>query len=128
MYGLSKYSWSLIVHKNTVKNCSTALQAISFWSLSLHPFYKGKGTSAIPQPSVQHLVYVFPIFFPFYKCFNNFHLNKSILVNNFFHWNMCFFIVLPPWRKGVVSFSLKWNNLMRLKTKRVLFILTDNHT
>ena len=37
-------------------------------------FHKGKNTSAIPQPSVQHLVYVFPIFFCFHKYFNNFLL------------------------------------------------------
>ena len=48
-------------------------------------FHKGKDTSAISQQSVQHLVYIFPIFFRFHKCFNNFHLSKSILVNNFFH-------------------------------------------
>ena len=70
-------------------------------------FHKGKDTYAIPQPSVQHLVYVSPILFCFHKYFNNFHLSKNILINNFFHWNMCFFIVLPPWRKGVVGFSLK---------------------
>ena len=28
-------AWSLVVHKNTIKNCSPALQAFSFWSLSL---------------------------------------------------------------------------------------------
>ena len=33
-------------------------------------FHKGKDTSAIPQPSVQHLVYVFPIFFRFHKFFH----------------------------------------------------------
>ena len=43
-------------------------------------FHKGKDTSAIPQPSVQHLVYVFPIFFRFDKCFNNFHLSKKIFL------------------------------------------------
>ena len=48
-------------------------------------FHKGKDTSAIPQPSVHHLVYVFPICFPFYKCFNNFHLNKNLLTKKFFH-------------------------------------------
>ena len=37
-------------------------------------FHKGKDTSAIPQPSVHHLVYVFSIFFRFHKYFNNFHL------------------------------------------------------
>ena len=61
--------WSLIVHKNTIKNCSTALQAFSFRPLSLCIlyllFHKGKDTFGIPQPSVQHLVYVFPIFFRF---------------------------------------------------------------
>ena len=47
-------------------------------------FHKGKNTSAIPQPSFQHLIYVFPIFFRFHKCFNNFHLRKNILINIFF--------------------------------------------
>ena len=31
-------TWSLLVHKNAIKNCPTALQAFSFRSLSL-PFY-----------------------------------------------------------------------------------------
>ena len=64
--------WSLIVHKNTIKNCSAALQAFSFRSLSLFIsfisfFHKGKDTYEIPQPSVQHLVYVFPFPFVFIK-------------------------------------------------------------
>ena len=58
--------WSLNVHKNTIKNCSAALQAFSFRSLSLF-FHKGKDTYEIPQPSVQHLVYVFPFPFVFIK-------------------------------------------------------------
>ena len=122
-------AYSVIVHKNTIKNCSTALQGFSFRSLLLYfLFHKGKDTSAIPQSSVQHLVHVFPIFFRFHKCFINFHINKNILINKFFHWNMCFFIVWPPWPKGVFRFSLKQNNVMRLKMKRFLFVLTDNHT
>ena len=32
-------TWSLIVHKNTIKNCSTSLQAFFFWSLSLYPLF-----------------------------------------------------------------------------------------
>ena len=48
-------------------------------------FHKGKDTSAIPQSSVQHLVYIFPIFFRFHKCFNDFHLSKDILINEYFH-------------------------------------------
>ena len=83
-------AWSLIVHKNTIKNCSTVLQVFSsqppfttciFCSL----FHGGKDISAIPQPSVHHLVYVSLIFFRFHKYFNNFHLNKNLLTNTFFH-------------------------------------------
>ena len=32
-------AWSLIVHKNNIKNYSTALQAFSFWSLSLYVLF-----------------------------------------------------------------------------------------
>ena len=32
-------AWFLIVHKNTIKNCSTALQAFSFQSISLYPLF-----------------------------------------------------------------------------------------
>ena len=67
-------AWSLIVHQNTIRNCSTALKAFSS-GVSLYIFYflfhKGKDTSAIPQPSVQHLVYAFPFFFRFRECFHN---------------------------------------------------------
>ena len=30
-------AWSLIIHKNTIKNCSTVLQAFFSWSLYLYP-------------------------------------------------------------------------------------------
>ena len=85
---------SLILYKNTIKNCSTILQAFSFRSLSLCAlyflFHKGKDNSGIPQPSVQYLVYLFPIFFRFHKCFNSFHLTKNIFINKFvfFQWNV----------------------------------------
>ena len=49
-------------------------------------FHKGKDTSAVSQPSVQHLVYAFLIFFRFHKYFHNFHLSKNILINKFFHY------------------------------------------
>ena len=42
-------------------------------------YSKGKYTSAIPQPSVQHLVYVFLIFFRFYKFF----LLKHVFLHSF---------------------------------------------
>ena len=88
-----RMAWLLII-----KNCSNALQAFPS-SLALCIFYflfhkgkdlcifyflfhKGKDISAVIQPSIQHLVYVFPIFF--HKCFNNFHLSKNILINIFF--------------------------------------------
>ena len=45
-------------------------------------FHKGKDTSAIPQPSVHYLVYVFPIFFCFHKCFNNFE--KCVFIFYFY--------------------------------------------
>ena len=61
--------WSLIVHKNTIKNCSTTLQAFSFRSLALSIlyflFHKDKGTSGIAQPSVPYLIHVLPHFFSF---------------------------------------------------------------
>ena len=61
--------WSLIVHKNTIKNCSTTLQEFSFRSLALSIlyflFHKDKGTSGIAQPSVQYLIYVFLHFYSF---------------------------------------------------------------
>ena len=67
-------AWSLIVHKSTIKNCSTPLQAFPFRSLSLcilfFLFHKSKDTSAISQLIVQHLVYVFPILLRFQKCVN----------------------------------------------------------
>ena len=62
-------AWSLIFHKNTIKNCSTTLQAFSFWSFALCILYflfcKGKDTSETPQPSVQHRIYVSPFSFVF---------------------------------------------------------------
>ena len=59
-------AWSLIVHENPIKNSSTALQAFSFRTLSFcvlyFLFHKGRDTSAIPQPIVQHLVYASFVF------------------------------------------------------------------
>ena len=43
-----------------------------------------------PEPSVKHLLYVFPIFFCSHKCFNNFQKTKIKTLKT-----MCFFIVLP---------------------------------
>ena len=31
--------WSLIAHKNTIRNCSTTLQAFSSRSISLYPLF-----------------------------------------------------------------------------------------
>ena len=73
--------------------------------VSFISFYE-KDASRIPQPSVQHLVYVFPIFFRFHKHISTFHLSKNIFVNKFFHWNV-FLYNLPPSCKEVASSSLK---------------------
>ena len=56
-------------------------------------FHTIKDTSAIHQPSVHYLVYVFLIFFCFLKCFNNFYIS-------FLH-------IFTSMTQGVVSFSLK---------------------
>ena len=108
-------TWSLIVHKNTIENFSTALQALSFRSLSLYPLFPLK--TRIPLQFLKQAFSILYMFSPF-----------SFVFIFFFQWNMCFLIVLPPWRKGAVGFPLKLNNLMWLKAKRFLFILTDNHT
>ena len=101
-------AWSLIVHKSTIKNFSIAVQAFSFRSLSLcilyFLFHKGKDTSGIPQPSVQYLAYLFPIFFHFHKCFNNFHLSKNIFINNFFYSNVFLYSFISMTHQGRCQF------------------------
>ena len=65
-YGLVPYCWKKYYLK--LLNCSPSI----FLLVSLFVSFissKGKDTSAIPQPSIQHLVYVFPIFFRFHKFF-----------------------------------------------------------
>ena len=70
-------------------------------------FHKGKDTSAISQPSVQHLVYVFPIFFRFYKCFINFHLSKNILITTSFLLKYVFLYSFTPMTQGSCRFLFK---------------------
>ena len=86
---------SLIVYKNTIRNCSTALQAFLFRSISLYPFFSFFIKARILLQFLSQAFSIFlmfsPIFFRFHKCFNNFHLSKNILINKFFHWGMCFF-------------------------------------
>ena len=91
-----RVAWSLIAHKSPIKNCLTALQAFpSDLSLCILYvlFHKGKDTSVVSQPSVQHLLYEHLVHLVCsHKCFNNFHLSKNILINKFFHWNMYFYL------------------------------------
>ena len=75
--------------------------------LYLFLFHKGKDTSAISQPSVQHLVYVFPIFFRFYKCFINFHLSKNILITTSFLLKYVFLYSFTPMTQGSCRFFFK---------------------
>ena len=123
--------WSLIVHKSTIKNCSNVPQAFFSRSLSfvsfISLFVKVRILLQFLRPAFI-ILYVLLIFSRFHKCYDNFHWSKNLPTSKFFHWNMCFLIFLLPWRKGGGLFSLKQNNLMRLKTKRFLFILNDNHT
>ena len=67
-------------------------------------FHKGKDTSAIPQPSVQHLLYVFSIFCRFHKFFNNFHLSKNILINKFFSLKHAFLYSFTSMTQGSCRF------------------------
>ena len=71
-------AWSLIVDKNTTKNCLAAFQALSFRYLYLYSLFPLKTSILlIPQLSVQHLVYVSLTFFFFHEFFTD----------------MCFFII-----------------------------------
>ena len=112
-------------------NCSNVPQAFFSRSLSfvsfISLFVKARILLQFLRPAFI-ILYVLLIFSRFHKCYDNFHWSKNLPTSKFFHWNMCFLIFLLPWRKGGGRFSLKQNNFMRLKTKRFLIILTDNHT
>ena len=66
-------AWCLIIHENTIKNCSNALQAFSFWTLFLctlyFPFHKGKDTYGISQ--LNQAFSILYIFSPFSFVFRN---------------------------------------------------------
>ena len=62
------------------KHFSSGLFLCILYFFSFFFLHKSKDTTAIPQPSVQHLVYVFPIFFCFHIYFNSFLLSKNILL------------------------------------------------
>ena len=70
-------------------------------------FHKSKDSSATPQSSVQHLVYVFPIFCRFHKCFNNFHLSKNILINKFFLLKHVFLHSFTSMTRGSYRFLIE---------------------
>ena len=84
---------SLIVYKNTIRNCSTALQAFLFRSISLYPFFSFFIKARILLQFLSQAFSIFlmfsPIFFRFHKCFSNFHLSKNILINKFFFTEAC---------------------------------------
>ena len=80
-------AWSLLLIKMLLKTAqllSKQFPSGLVLCITYFIFQIGKGTSAIPQPNVQHLVYVFPIFFRFHECFDTSHLIKNILINKFF--------------------------------------------
>ena len=62
-------AWSLICDKNTIKNCSTALQAFSFQSLSFYPLFTLKARILLQFLSQAFsILYMFsPFFFVFIK-------------------------------------------------------------
>ena len=64
-------AWSLIVDQSTIQNCSTALQAFPFRSLSLYALFPLKARILLQFLSQAfNILYVFPIFFRFYKFFH----------------------------------------------------------
>ena len=74
------------VYYNLLLSCSPSIFLPVSLSLCIlySLFHEGKDTSAIPQLSVHHLVFVFPILFCFHKGFNNFHLSKISELISFF--------------------------------------------
>ena len=79
-------------------------------------FHEGKDTSAIPQLSVHHLVFVFPILFCFHKGFNNFHLSKISELIRFFT-ETCVSSYLLFHDASELLFSL-WNEIISCNYKR----------
>ena len=67
------------------------------------------------------IFYVFPIFFHFHKCLNNFCSSENLLTSRFFHRNMGFFLILLPWCERVVG-SL-WSKIILYHSKRNLSFL-----
>ena len=123
--GFQRMAWSLIVHKNPIKNCTTALQAFFFRSLSLYPLFhfssrQGYSCSSSAKLSASCICS--------HKCFNYFQLSKNILINKFFHWNMCFFIFLPFMTQGScrLLFDVKYSHA--IKNETFPFFLTNYHT
>ena len=86
-------------------------------------FFQGYVYNSPAEPSSSCIF--FTIFFCFHKCFNNLHLRKNSLQTTFFTTvtETC----VSSYFYFHDSFSLKQNNLMSWRTKRFLFILTDDH-
>ena len=87
---ISCYLYNSLFSESNNEKCAAFQNMVCFFNVHKNTilyflFNKSKETSAILQPSVQLLVYIFPIFFQYHKCFNNFYLSKNILTNKFFH-------------------------------------------
>ena len=88
-------------------------------------FHKRKDTFTIPQPSLHHLVYFSPFSFVFINALTTYTYAKISLQTTFFTTvtETC----VSSYFYFHDSFSLKQNNLVSWRTKRFLFILTDDH-
>ena len=104
-------AWSLFVHKNTIKNCSTVLQAFSSQTLSLFVSFISFFIKArILLQFLSQAFIILSMFSPFSFVFINALITYTyakISLKIHLCTETCFFIFLLPRRKGFVSFSLK---------------------
>ena len=89
---LAKLVKKIIVHKNTTKNCTTALEAFSLpvylFASFISFFIKARMLLQFLRQAFI-ILYMFSLFsFVIINANNNFYLSINILVNNFFHWNV----------------------------------------
>ena len=70
-----------------------------------------KETKLLQRLSIHHLVYVFPIFFRFHKCFNNLHL-ISLQISFFTVTCVSLYFYFHGTRELLVSF---WSNIISLR-------------
>ena len=123
MYGVSKYglvpycSWKYY-QKLFNRSPSIFLQVSFFVSFSY--FFEKART---PLQLISQAFIILYMFSPFSFVFKNASTEAKIFLQISFFTETCFFLLLLPWRNGVVDFSVKQNNLMLLK-RNVVFLFS----